>query len=700
MENDPLDIIDRETISRLLSHCADTAKVITEPFGDTMHDLASRISATRQEQAVKLYTEQDLRHVLHMAVLAATAHKGQMRQTGASYFEAHLVGTDLNLIEEVGRTRVSLLAAGLGHDLKEDTAIDDKDKFRDAWKGTFKDPNDSVLAVSEEILDRTWRLITSASKMEGKSREITRAKAVRKILIGFSRLGFDVVHLKAAGDRLDNMRTLGVKNPSKQREIAEETYDVYCRIGDIIRIQHYVRTCVDLCASVLNPDLSHGFAELRDGRMEGHLSRIFSQTFNIRDYLTHILGHRDDIVNVKFDPARLADFVLESDEPLSRLSLSDLDISSQNPLFEIVVLVQPGTDVHSIITYLIRNCAKPGERRRTEDANPAGEFPKLGTRLIIHSRQLGILIFRINDTVSEARSKRGASPFKSENPNADDRPSDDTRAAVRRILHETEGNRVIRVVPLARELLLRPTVTVFTPRGDPKSLPKRSCGLDFAAVIHPDFLRGFDAFISHDSERRCHEINPFDPLEDGMQIEIVRGEKFLPDSGWYDLCKTEQARVALGKILPAGSHRDYLARLVALFGLPSTFAENLYSKKPLHMLAEKFFQGKKVWQIRVTLPDQPGILRQFLGEFEKQKINVNRFTHIPRPKPASHIVRMTIEDPTGEKTPFEMMEALLKLSYHYDLAVLPRNFFQRTLRRAGDFLSMVRNTLERDVFSL
>jgi hypothetical protein len=594
--------------------------------------------------------------------------------------------------------------------LKEDTPIKDKNKFIAAWFETFKYPFDPLLGDSKLLVDRMWGLISNATKMKKGTRVETSAGAVQKVLIGFRALGFDVVHLKAAGDRLDNMRTVGVKGEDRRREIAEETYEVHCRIGDIIGIRQYVRTCVDLCAPILNPGLPDPFRDLVDSRMHvGCLDRRFlledkqgaePQTITVRDYLTSFLQEKEEVVRVQFDPARLADFVMEHDEPLSRLSLKDLRISSLDPLFETVVLVKPGTDIHRIITHIIHRCSEPSDRKYTEDANHAGEFAHLGTRLKIHSRQFGILVFRINDTVSEARSKRGVSPIRSEDPRAADLPSDEMRAAVSRILRETQGDRIERTIPLARQLLLRPNMTVFTPRGDPKSLPRGSRGPDFAASVHPDFLRGFDGFIAHDSEKRFRKIDPFDPLEEGMQIEIVPGERFKPDHGWLLLCETERARVALKKILPQGFDKDYIARIAALFGLPR---EPLFrevsegNREPLNMLAEGLFKEKSAWHIRVELPDEPGILRAFLGEFEKQGINVNRFLHIPQKPPALHVIRMEIQDRDSQKTPFEIMKVLLKLSYHYRVAVLPRSIFRRSLQRAGDFLRMVGNTLQRDL---
>lgn len=724
MEDAPLETIDRETVSRLLSHCDDPRGVITESFGDVMYDLARGIESERKDQAVALYTEQDLRYLLHMGVLSAGAHQGQTRQTGGDFWATHPVGATKALTEELGRTRVSLLAAGLGHDVKEDTGINDRDKFREAWGKTFKNSSDPILLASEPVLRRVWDLMRGATKIKRITREETSAATARKLLGSLRDVGLDIIHLKGA-DRLDNMKTIGVKSEAIGKRITEESYEVLCRIGNIIRIRRYVRKCVDLCAPVLNPTLAADFQDLCGSRMRENLDmRRFlmvdgSHVVSVREYLSSIFHDRKDVVRFEFDSSRLADFALESDEPLGALSLADLGISSLHPLYEIVVLVKPGTDIHAIITYLIHHCSQPGERRFTENANPAGELPHFGTKLHIHSRQLGILIFRINDTVSEARSKRGAVPVSSENPTVVDPVSDEMKAAIRRILRETQGDQVTRTIPLARKLLLRPNIIVFTPRGDPKSLPKDSTGLDFAASIHPGFLHGFDRVIVHESERKFREINPFDPVEDGMQIEIEKGEKLLPNPGWLIFCETEVARAALRKILRRGSPL-YVSEIAGLLGIRKERIFDEVRRKrqkqksvlndatishsigvgeiePLDLLGEGLFRDKKVWSIRVELPDEPGILRRFLGEFDEQGINVNRFLHIPRPAPQPHVIRMEIEDRTGGKTPFEMMKALLKLSYHYRVVVLSQNFFRRSMQRAGDFLMMVKNTLRSTV---
>lgn len=742
MEDGPLQL-DREEISRLLSFCNDPAGVITKPFGDKLFDLAQRIETERKDQAVQPYTVNDMRFLLHSAVLTATAHFGQTRDAGGeSVWESHLLGTDKNLITELGRTRVPVLAAGLGHDLKEDTDIRTVDRFRDAWQSTFRDSSDLLLQSSQPTLRRTWDLISGATKVKQKTRLETSAHYTRTLLGFIRELGFDIVHLKAGGDRLDNMRTVAAAKPGPVAQaIADETYEVYCRMGDIIGIQRYVRTCVDLCAGVLNPKLLKDFDKLRDERMrEGldmrrFLSKSDQHTLSVREYIDALFDPKSarspaereilesivrtpDIKDAPYVSAKLSDFTLSHDEPLQNLQLKDLDVSTLAPLFEILILVKPGTNIHDIITYLIHHCAEPGDRRKTEEANH-GQPPNRGTRLTIYSRKLGILVFRINDTVTEARSKRGALPLRSLEPAAVDPISDEMKAAIRRILRETQGRNVVKTIPLTRELLLRPSIVVFTPRGDSKTLPKGSTAIDFAAAVHPDLAHGFEGVLHHISEARSRLIDPFEPLEDGMQLEILHGEKFTPDPGWLLFCETELARAALRKFLNRDSlgasntercGEAYVKKIAALFGLSESHVMSTLLKhaakteipfepittgklEPVNLLCETYCKEKKVWRLRAELPDEPGVLRAFLAEFDRQDINVNRFLHIPRSAPAPHIIRMEIEDKTGKKSHFEIMKILMKMSYEYRVALLPHDLLQRTRQRISDFWRIVRNTL-------
>lgn len=718
MEELPVEI-GRDCVESLLGMCKAPEGVIDEEFVGFMHDLARAIQIERQAQAVKLYGVDDMRLVCHAATMSATCHSGQTRHSGEGVFKGHLYPTVLKLVKTLGRTRVSVLGAGFNHDVKEeekDTGVADKGHFDTAWENTFHS-GDPLLFRSGELRARIWKLVGGASKIRKDTRANTSAATFRKLLAALGTLGPDSAHVKLA-DRDSNMGTIaGHHNPDKEKEIARETYEAFCPLGQIIGVQDIVRELVDLCSGVLNPQLKKVFYALSDERRNAQLTRETSLEDGARrvivgNYIIETL-RRDGMI-VDFVQDGLARYALSSDASLESLALEDIGVNRLNPLFEVRVLVKPGVKIEEIVSLIVQKFAEPVERRDV-DANQPNEVQYLGTRIAIYSKRFGLLRFRVNDTVSEARLKRGIAAVGNDRAaNKDLDP--ELRATVQGILRDTaSGTDFTNTLPLARERLFREKITVYTPTFDPKRLPKGATGLDFMAAVHSDFLRNSMCVVCAKSAvGEEFGINPLDSLEDGVTVQLMPDnidDPTLPanmkvDPGLMLFCKTGKAKRALsdvvlsadgpGVILQRG--RDYISKIHKIFGISeseiiraaydewksdtpgaikASVSEDRLCKEIgkgkielLGILARTSFKGSVKWPISVEMSHTPGMLSEFTREFKDNGINIRQVSHFPPVPPEPARVFMTLDDATGKGTPFDMMLAILKLSYSYNIAIV------------------------------
>lgn len=141
---------------------------------------------------------------------AEQAHDGQRRKSGEPYVTHPLAVA--SILSEMNMDYQSLMAAML-HDVIEDTQVD-----KNALRNQFGE------AVTE-IVDGVSKL----THLHFETRAEAQAENFQKMVMAMAE---DIrVILVKLGDRLHNMRTLGVMPPEKQRRIARETLDIYAPIA-------------------------------------------------------------------------------------------------------------------------------------------------------------------------------------------------------------------------------------------------------------------------------------------------------------------------------------------------------------------------------------------------------------------------------------------------------------------------------------
>ncbi len=159
------------------------------------------------------------------------AHAGQMRKSGEPYFN-HVLATAETLRR--WRTDEATIAAGLLHDIVEDTAVTEEN-----LKNAF---GDEITFLVEGV--------TKLSRIKYRGAE-GKVENLRKMILAISQ-DLRVVFIKLA-DRLHNMKTLWALPPAKQKRIALETNEVYAAIAYRLGMWEFSGELQDLAFPYIHP---------------------------------------------------------------------------------------------------------------------------------------------------------------------------------------------------------------------------------------------------------------------------------------------------------------------------------------------------------------------------------------------------------------------------------------------------------------
>jgi guanosine-3',5'-bis(diphosphate) 3'-pyrophosphohydrolase len=161
-------------------------------------------------------------------------HRGQRRQSGDPYF-VHPVGV-ASLIAEL-KLDVASVVTGLLHDTVEDTLT--------TLEQIQREFGEEIAVLVDGV--------TKISQVNFTSREEKQAENFRKMVLAMAR-DIRVILVKLA-DRTDNMRTLNHLAPERQREIAQETLDIYAPIAHRLGVSWIKNELEDAALRYLRPEV-------------------------------------------------------------------------------------------------------------------------------------------------------------------------------------------------------------------------------------------------------------------------------------------------------------------------------------------------------------------------------------------------------------------------------------------------------------
>ena len=469
---------------------------------------------------VALYHPSDDYSLIEKAYrFADEAHKSQVRKSGEPYI-IHPLCVAITLADlEMDKETI---AAGLLHDVVEDTVLSEEDLKRE-----FGD--DVALLV-----DGVTKLeqIPLTNNMSGDDAKLEmQAENLRKMFIAMAK-DIRVVIIKLA-DRLHNMRTLKYMPPEKQQRIARETLEIYAPLADRLGISRIKVELDDLSFKYLEPEAYYDLVDkiaIRKSEREKY----------IQDIVDEVSQH---IKNANID-AKIDGRIKHFFSIYKKMKNQGKTIDQIYDLFAVRIIVDSVKDCYAALG-VIHEMYKPIPGRfKDYIAMPkANMYQSLHTTLIGSSGQPFEIQIRTYEMHKAA--EYGIAAHWKYKENSDGKKVESQEAEklswLREILDwqkEMSDNKEFMKLLKDDFDIYGDTVYCFTPNGEVKTLPYGSNPIDFAYSIHSAVgNKMIGARVNGKLVTIDYEI------QNGDRVEIITSQNSRgPSRDWLGIVKSTQAK--------------------------------------------------------------------------------------------------------------------------------------------------------------
>ncbi len=455
---------------------------------------------------------------------AVRAHGSQKRISGEPYIthplQVALILADLELDPET-------LAAAILHDVVEDTGVN------------LQEIEASFGREIASLVDG----VTKLGRLEYRSKEEQQVENLRKMFLAMAK-DIRVILIKLA-DRLHNLRTLDYHTPGKQREIADETLEIFGPLAHRLGIYHLKGEMDDLAFKYRQPEEYRSLAEA-----------IAKSQAKREEYIREV---------VKILRAKLQEVSIRGDiqgRAKHLYSIYEKMVAQKKELNEIYdvtavrVLVNTVRDCYAVLG-MVHSLWKPIPGRFKDYI----AMPKSNMYQSLHTTVVGPqgdpVEIQIRTFDMHRTSEYGiAAHWRYKEGGQKETNFDQKLSWLRRLLEWQSDLRDAREFMESLKIdLFSDVVFVFTPRGDVMELPAGSVPLDLAYRIHTD--------VGHRSvgARVNGRIVPFDyRLTNGDIVEIITSKNGTPSRDWLKVVNTSHAKTKIRQWFRKEERDDNIAR--------------------------------------------------------------------------------------------------------------------------------------------
>jgi len=437
---------------------------------------------------------------------AHTAHSGQVRRSGEPFFSHALTVADI--LADL-RLDVDTLVAALVHDVVEDTTHE-LEEVRDRFGKDVAHMVDGVTKISE---------IRTANP------EARKAETYRKLILSIAQDPRTVL-IKLA-DRLHNMRTIEHLAPDRQRDIAQETLDVYAPLAHRFGIAKIKWELEDRSFKVLNPER---YFEIEAG---------INQTRRDRERLIEeVRGPVEEALRKAGIDCEVTGRPKHFYSIWRKMRDQNIGLERVFDLWALRVITPTKADCYHALG-LIHSLYPPlAERIKDYIATPKPNmYQSLHTTVKVGGGKH--VEIQIRTLEMHERSELGiAAHWRYKEGTHEETDFTGLVKWLRQIMEWQED------VADPREFMetlkidfFQDEVFVFSPRGDLFQLPRGSTPLDFAFRIHSEVgLHCVGAKVNG------RIVSLRTPLQNRDQVEILTAKNARPSTSWLDIVKTARAK--------------------------------------------------------------------------------------------------------------------------------------------------------------
>ena len=460
-------------------------------------------------EAIEVYADRvDVPQVTEAYQLAAQAHAGQRRASGASYV-THAVGVATILAQL--RLDSASVTAGLIHDVVEDTAVD------------LTDVEAQFGAEVAAIVDG----VTKIGRVRFRSSAERQVENYRKLLVSMAQ-DARVILIKMA-DRLHNMRTLEHLQPAKQRRIALETRNVYAPIAHRLGLAAIKWELADLAFKFLEPD---EYNELKKKIQQRRRERE-RQILDMKRPLVEVLNNAGiPFVDVMGRPKHLWSIhkkIIASNQPFEQIQ----------DLLALRVITDSVQHCYAALGVVHNRWTPVQERFRDYIATPKSNmYQSLHTTIVGPGGGRYEIQIRTEEMHRTAEQGIAAHWSYKEGRNAKHDEVGEALSWFRQVLEwQKDTKEPEEFMEFLRMDLFQGEIFIFTPRGEVKQLPVGATPIDFAFSVHTEIG------IHCAGARVNGRIAPLSrKLKNGDTVEIIKDRKRWPNRDWLAFVKTSRAR--------------------------------------------------------------------------------------------------------------------------------------------------------------
>ena len=467
-----------------------------KPEIDEIFNLSQKLKKEDKELIQKAYD------------FAYKAHEGQLRKSGEPYFN-HVFATAKNLAD-LGM-KAKTMAAGLLHDVIEDTPITEEDIKKE---------------FGEEILS----LVNGVTKLgtvryKGIERKV---ENLRRFFVSMAE-DLRVLTIKLA-DRLHNIETLEHVRPDKQKRIALETLEIYAPLADRLSMGRLKGRLEDAAFKYAYPkeyeEVKKLLIEKKDAK-EKYL-------IEVKDTIINKIAEAK-IKNAKVDYRQKHLYSL-----WKKLQKYNMDIGKIYDIIALRVMVETVADCYYVLGIIHGEWTPLPNRIKDYIAMPkANGYQSLHTTIFTGTG--GIVEIQIRTHEMHEQAENGIAShilYKMKNNGEDtDIKKLDWINKLSDLNTQNEKEKPEEFLKKIRMNFFKDRVFVFTPRGDIIDLPEGSSIIDFAYAIHTDIgshaqggkINGKNSSLG--TILKTHDI-----------VEIQVNKNTNPSSKWLDFAKTSLAR--------------------------------------------------------------------------------------------------------------------------------------------------------------
>ena len=456
-------------------------------------------------RTLSVYAPADIDLIERASRFAREQHEGQLRKSGEPYIiHPYEVALILAKLEADPKT----VAAGLLHDVLEDTEV----------------TAEELEALFGKDVVRIVEGVTKVGKLSFSSKQERQAENFRRMFLAMAE-DPRVIVVKLA-DRLHNMRTLHHMTADKQREIAQETLDIFAPIAHRLGMGKIKWELEDLCLRYLQPTefrkIQELVAENREKR-EAYIQEIVSR------------------IRSELDSASLKGEVYGRPKHFYSIWVK---MQTQNKDFEdlfdvtaVRVLVDSIPDCYHVLG-IVHSVWRPIPGRFKDYI----AMPKPNQYQSLHTSVVGPrgTPFEIQIRTHEMHrvAELGIAAHWRYKDGGATSSADEKLTWLRQFLDwQSEMRDAEEYLTTVKEDLFSDEVFVFTPRGDVLDLRRGATPIDFAYRVHSS--------VGH----RCagarvnQRIVPLDtPLQNGDIVEVVTSKIERPSLDWLSFVVTSTAK--------------------------------------------------------------------------------------------------------------------------------------------------------------